>query len=73
MTLWLLAALSVCFFPQASRAADMHDHHHMTHHDHFGTEPIGVMGAHAHGRGDRMLSLRSRRMDMDGNRDATSR
>jgi hypothetical protein len=45
----------------------------MTHHDHFGTEPIGVMGAHAHSRGDWMVSLRSMSMDMDGNRDGTSR
>jgi hypothetical protein len=73
MALWLLAALSACFFPLAARAADMHNHHHMTHHDHFGTEPIGVVGAHAHGPGDWMVSLRSMRMDMDGNRDATSR
>jgi hypothetical protein len=70
--LWLLAALSAGFFPLA-RAAAMHDHNHMTHHDHFGNEPIGVMGAHAHGRGDWMVSLRSMRMEMDGNRDGTSR
>lgn len=43
------------------------------HHDHFGTEPIGGTGAHMHGRGDWMPTLRSMRMEMDGNRDGTSR
>ena len=73
ISLRLLAAFSTGFFLLMARAADEHDHHDMTHHDHFGTEPIGVMGAHAHGRGDWMVSLRSMRMDMDGNRDGTSR
>jgi hypothetical protein len=73
ISLRLLATVFLGFFLLAARAADEHDHHDMTHHDHFGTEPIGVMGAHAHSRGDWMVSLHSMRMDMDGNRDGTSR
>jgi Putative MetA-pathway of phenol degradation len=69
----LLTALCLYAPLVAVPAADVHDHHAMMHHDHFGTEPIGVMGAHTHGPGDWMISLRSMRMDMDGNRDGTSR
>ena len=73
MLLRLLAALFPCFYLVSVQAADAHDHRDMDHHGHFGSEPIGVMGAHAHGRGEWMLSLRSMRMQMDGNRDGTSR
>ena len=50
--LWLFAVLSTGFYPVPVQASGVHDHHDMNPHDHFGTEPIGVMGAHAHGRGD---------------------
>ena len=69
----LPAVFSAGFFLVAVSMAGEHVHHDMMQHDHFGTEPIGVMGAHAHGRGDWMVSLRSMRMDMDGNRDGSSR
>jgi hypothetical protein len=46
--------------------ADEHDHHSMLHLDHFGSEPIGVMAAHGHGRNDWMISWH-------GNRDGSSR
>ncbi len=35
--------------------------------------PIGVMGEHAHKQGEWMLSYRAMHMEMDGNRDGTSR
>ncbi|MEL6905105.1 MAG: transporter, partial [Planctomycetota bacterium] len=38
-----------------------------------GHAPIGVMGDHLHRAGEWMLSFRSMRMDMDGNRDGNSR
>ena len=38
-----------------------------------GHAPIGVMGEHTHGAGETMLSYRYMQMDMDGNRDGTSR
>lgn len=69
----LLAVISTGLFLMAAAVAGEHDHHDMMQHDHFGTEPIGVMGAHAHGQGDWMVSWRSMRMDMDGNRDGSSR
>jgi hypothetical protein len=69
----LLAALFAGFSLMAVQAADVHDHHSMVQHDHFGSEPIGVMAAHGHGRGDWMVSLRSMRMEMEGNRDGTRR
>ncbi|HYQ72761.1 MAG TPA: transporter [Gammaproteobacteria bacterium] len=68
-----LAAASLALYLLTGHAADVHDHHDSTAHDHFGTEPIGVMGAHLHGPGDWMISLRAMRMDMDGNRDGTRR
>jgi hypothetical protein len=54
-----------------SNATDEHVHHAT--HDHFGNEPIGVMGAHSHTTGDWMFSYRAMRMEMDGNRDGSSR
>ena len=50
-----------------------HPDHDMANHNHIGNEPIGVMGAHAHSRGDWMFSYRYMHMDMEGNRDGTSR
>lgn len=38
-----------------------------------GHAPIGVMGDHAHKQGEWMFSYRAMHMDMDGNRDGTSR
>lgn len=38
-----------------------------------GHAPIGIMGDHAHQRGGWMLSYRYMRMEMDGNRDGSSR
>ncbi|MFW5791454.1 MAG: hypothetical protein ACOCVU_02235 [Desulfohalobiaceae bacterium] len=43
------------------------------HAHHGGLSPVGVMGAHTHGRGDWMLSYRYMHMDMGGNRDGSSR
>lgn len=62
-------------------AQEDHSHHagmsmsgnHETGHIHAASAaPIGVMGDHAHGKGDWMVSYRYMRMEMDGNRDGTN-
>ena len=51
-----------------------HAGHDMGAHAHHGAlPPVGVMGAHTHGRGGWMLSYRYMHMNMDGNRDGTGR
>jgi len=68
-----LVAILLSVFNNLSHATDLQAHHHTADHVHFGNEPIGVMGAHAHGQGDWMFSYRAMRMDMEGNRDGTDR
>jgi hypothetical protein len=65
--------IALCFSTLTANAADEHDGHHSSEHNHIGNEPIGVMGAHAHSQGDWMFSYRFMRMDMDGNRDDSDR
>mgnify|MGYP001349066413 CR=1 FL=1 len=50
-------------------------HHSSGHetHNHNDLVPIGMMGSHMHKKGDWMVSYRYMHMDMDGNRDGTSR
>ena len=67
----MLCAFMMVFATINARAE--HPDHDMANHNHIGNEPIGVMGAHAHSRGDWMFSYRYMHMDMEGNRDGTSR
>ncbi|MCP4376354.1 MAG: transporter [bacterium] len=64
--------------PAKDLAPTGHEHHSTacdTHknHDHFAYAPIGVMGGHTHGKGDLMLSYRRSFMQMQGNRNGSSR
>ena len=69
-----LALVLIGVYTGGARAAEhIHADHEAGQHLHIGTEPIGVMGAHAHAQGDWMFSYRAMRMEMDGNRDGSSR
>jgi hypothetical protein len=70
----ILALVLIGVYTGAARAAEhAHADHEAGQHLHIGNEPIGVMGAHAHAQGDWMFSYRAMRMEMDGNRDGSSR
>ena len=70
----ILALVLIGVYTGGARAAEhVHADHEAGQHLHIGTEPIGVMGAHAHAQGDWMFSYRAMRMEMDGNRDGSSR
>jgi len=76
-----LALLCLACAPLGAGAADPeHEHQHAhsdegSHADAHDVEraPIGVMGDHTHPAGEWMLSYRYMYMDMDGNRDGSSR
>lgn len=48
-----------------------HAGHHQQGHEHAGVAPVSIMGEHAHGAGEWMLSYRYGLMDMQGLRDGT--
>lgn len=60
--------LPCLFWTLAAQAQTSHDHHHA-----HGAEPVGVMGGHLMAAGEWMVSYRYMYMDMDGNRDGTTR
>jgi len=73
LALRALALVLTGIYTGGSAAAEHEHAHHKAEHTHIGNEPIGVMGAHAHAQGDWMFSYRAMRMEMDGNRDGSSR
>ena len=65
-----------CLFISANttQAQDHHQtHNHHAHHVHSTGEPLGVMGAHMHKKGEWMLSYRAMHMNMHGSRKGTDR
>lgn len=64
-----LTAISVLAMASLSTAAHADEHHH----HHAVQAPIGVMGDHNHAKGKWMTSYRYSQMDMEGNRDGTSK
>lgn len=68
-----ILTLSLSAQANAKELLAMGNHDHHAHHDHSApSAPIGIMGDHAHAKGDWMVSYRFSRMHMEGNRTGTS-
>lgn len=70
------AVLALATSSYTAQAEDPHAHHNHAHHDHHAhvsNVPASIMGDHTHSKGDWMISYRPMRMQMEGNRDGTSR